>query len=289
MECRTNTWANFWLCACGVPWHRCEVHSLDPEVHSEPRLSRKRQAECDAPAQEPMRPPRSRRKDVLRTSPQSCDANADRCDISKDSKPRAQKRSSTEEDRDEKAKRPNQSTGSDQLELRQVPHALPAVVMSQSNSRTFGNVDDAEIATWDINFLRNPCQAIEMTTEEFEKWVEEQGRQHGQHNVDTAETCSMPHAHPTADVPQGSLQSLDRALDDLVEDLLADRGPDDADLGIEVAARNSPHDNMHTREGMPVGSDCEKSHGSTLTCSRPMRRSPCQHDKPSSSSSQVNQ
>ena len=108
-------------------------------------------------------------------------------------------------------------------------------------------------ATWDVEFKLNPCEEVKMTAEEIRRqdaelgiapWRYRNGETPYRHLAAAADDsqAEQPRVHPTADVPQGSLQALDRALDDLVEDMLADGGIDDAEPGNEVAAQNSPHD-----------------------------------------------
>ena len=84
MACRTNTWANFWLCSCNVKWHQCEIHCVDPEAHSEPRQSRKRQNEQHEPTRGPKRrQPQNRQEDVLQSNLQLMIVDAD-CEAEED-------------------------------------------------------------------------------------------------------------------------------------------------------------------------------------------------------------
>ena len=47
-RCATQSWSRGWLCACGVPWHTCEVHRVDPCRHT----SRKAPRKCKAKEKE---------------------------------------------------------------------------------------------------------------------------------------------------------------------------------------------------------------------------------------------
>ena len=47
-NCATQSWSRGWLCACGVPWHTCETHRVDPCVH----ISRKAPKKCKAKGKE---------------------------------------------------------------------------------------------------------------------------------------------------------------------------------------------------------------------------------------------
>ena len=31
--CAKQRWSRGWLCECGVPWHTCDIHRIDPAVH----------------------------------------------------------------------------------------------------------------------------------------------------------------------------------------------------------------------------------------------------------------
>ena len=152
MTCRQNTWANFWLCSCNVKWHQCEVHSLDPEVHSEIRQSRKRQALQQEPAQAPKkRQSRGRKEEVL---------------PSQESDSRAEKRSCIEEGSGDDNKHPKRK-------------ACRTSEVAAPQQRVHIDAEDADVATWDINFLQSPCEEISMSAEEFRQWVDEQGSDAG--------------------------------------------------------------------------------------------------------------
>ena len=46
--CATQRWSRGWLCECGVAWHTCESHRVDPCVHR----STKPPKRCDAKGKE---------------------------------------------------------------------------------------------------------------------------------------------------------------------------------------------------------------------------------------------
>ena len=95
----------------------------------------------------------------------------------------------------------------------QKQHAHPKADEDISSRYDLGDVKEAEMATWDMEFVRNPCKLVNMTENEFEKWVEDQGKQHYQdtgvvdleHVADDAGRLETD-ACDIADVPQGSLQ-----------------------------------------------------------------------------------
>ena len=40
-NCATQSWSRGWLCECGVAWHNCEIHRVDPSNHTSTKPQKK--------------------------------------------------------------------------------------------------------------------------------------------------------------------------------------------------------------------------------------------------------